>query len=184
MNTVKIIEKNHLSVKTQTLAAIAAIAAAVALPQLCHALGAITGGGTALGEALLPMHLPIILVGLLAGPYSGAIAGIFAPLVSFALSGMPLVTLIPFMTIELCVYGLCAGILKSVKIPAIAKVLTVQIAGRLVRAGAILLSVFAFGNESISITIIWTSIGAGILGIALQLVLIPIILKCVEKIRS
>ena len=55
------------SVKVQALATLAAIVGAVAIPQIFHVVGAISGLGTGLGEAFLPMHLPIILVGLLAG---------------------------------------------------------------------------------------------------------------------
>lgn len=79
----------NLSVKMQTLAAIAAISGAVAVPQVFYVLGALSRLGTALGETFLPMYLPIILVGLLAGSYAGAIAGLLGPFVSFALSGMP-----------------------------------------------------------------------------------------------
>ena len=64
----KTMEKPRLSVKVQTMATIAAIAGAVAVPQIFHVLGAAFGLGTGLGESFLPMHLPILLVGLLAGP--------------------------------------------------------------------------------------------------------------------
>ena len=82
-------EKPKLSVKVQSLSVVTAIVGAVALPQLFHAMGAVSGLGTSLGETFLPMHLPIILAGLFAGPYVGAIAGLLSPLVSFAVSGMP-----------------------------------------------------------------------------------------------
>ena len=94
---IQTMEKPHLSVKAQTLAALAAIIGAVAVPQVFHVLGAASGLGTSLGEAFLPMHLPIILVGLLAGPYAGAIAGLLGPLASFALSGMPGAAMLPFI---------------------------------------------------------------------------------------
>ena len=126
------------SVKVQALATLAAIVGAVAIPQIFHVVGAISGMGTGLGEAFLPMHLPIILVGLLAGPYAGAIAGAFGPLVSFALSGMPGLAMLPFMVIELAAYGLIAGLLRTANMPTIAKVLLVQVGGRVVRAAAIL----------------------------------------------
>ena len=51
-------EKPFLSLKTQVLATCAAIAGAVALPQLFHMVGALSGLGTAPGEIFLPMHLP------------------------------------------------------------------------------------------------------------------------------
>lgn len=174
----------RLSVKSQTLATLAAIVGAVAVPQIFHTLGAISGLGTALGEIFLPMHLPIILVGLLAGPYAGAIAGLLGPLASFALSGMPGIAMLPFMMIELCAYGLFAGLLRNVKLPTIAKVVTVQIVGRAIRAAAILLAVYAFGNESVRIASIWMSIATGIFGLVLQWVLLPLIVYRVENLKK
>lgn len=181
---VKTLGKPRLSIKAQLLASIVAIAAAVAVPQLFHLLGAVSGLGTALGETFLPMHLPIILVGLLAGPYTGAIAGLLGPLVSFALSGMPTAVMLPFMMIELCSYGLFAGLLRNTRIPTILKVLVIQVTGRAVRAAAILISVFAFGNESINVSIIWMSVASGIFGIVLQWALLPLIVYRVENMKN
>lgn len=175
--------KTRLSIKAQTIAAIAAVVGAVALPQIFHVLGAASGLGTSLGEAFLPMHLPIILVGLLAGPYAGAAAGLLGPLASFALSGMPGAMMLPFMMIELCIYGLSAGLMRNVKLPTIVKVLAVQIAGRAVRAGAILLGVYAFGSQ-VKVSTIWTSIGAGLFGLALQWALIPLVVYRVENLKK
>ena len=177
----KTMEKPRLSVKAQTLAAIAAVAGAVAVPQIFHALGAAFGLGTALGEAFLPMHLPILLVGLLAGPYAGAAAGMFGPLVSFALSGMPGIAMLPFMMLELCVYGLAAGLLRNVKLPVVAKVLIAQIAGRVIRSAAILAAVYGLGSESVSLASIWMSIGPGVYGIVLQWALLPVAVHFVER---
>lgn len=173
--------KPRLSFKTQTLAALAAIVSAVALPQIAHALGAASGLGTALGEALLPMHLSILAVGLLAGPYAGAVAGLVSPAISFALTGMPRAGMLAFMTIELCMYGLVSGLLRNVKMPTVFKVVIAQIAGRAVRAGAILLAVYAFGSTAVPVSVIWTSITAGLFGIVLQIVLLPLFVYRVEN---
>lgn len=181
---IRTIEKPRLSVKVQTIATILAIAGAVAVPQLFHLLGAVSGLGTALGETFLPMHLPIILVGLLAGPYAGAISGLLGPLMSFALSGMPGAVMLPFMMIELCVYGLSAGLLRNVKIPTIGKVLAVQVTGRAIRAAAILIAVYALDNDSIKVAAIWNSISAGIFGLVLQWALLPLIIYRVENIKN
>lgn len=178
---IKTLEKSRLSVKVQTLATLAAIVGAVVVPQVFHVIGALSGLGTALGETFLPMHLPIILVGLLAGPYAGALSGLLGPLASFALSGMPGAAMLPFMMIELCAYGLCAGLLRGVRMPTVAKVLITQIAGRGVRALAILLSVYAFGNPSIGVATIWKSIGVGLFGLCLQWALLPLIVYRVEN---
>lgn len=173
--------KSKLSVRTQVLATIGAIAGAVILPQLFHLMGAVSGLGTALGETFLPMHLPVILAGLLAGPYVGAIAGVLSPLVSFALSGMPTAMMLPFMMIELCVYGLASGLLRSAKMPTILKVVIAQLAGRAVRAIAILLAVYAFGSSAVPIAVIWNSIAVGIFGLLLQWTLIPLAVYRVEN---
>ena len=177
-------EKPHMSLKAQTLATFAAIVGAVVVPQVFHALGAISGLGTALGETFLPMHLPIILAGLLAGPYVGAIAGLLGPLASFALSGMPGAVMLPFMMIELCAYGLFAGFLSNVKMPSFVKVIAVQIAGRVIRAAAIFLAVYAFGNESVRVASAWMNSVTGAFGIALQWALIPLIIYRVENIKK
>lgn len=180
----KALTKPRLSVKVQMLATIAAIVGAVVIPQIFHTLGALSGLGTALGETFLPMHLPIILAGLLAGPYTGAIAGFFGPICSFALSGMPGAAMLPFMMIELCAYGLFAGLLRNVKMPTVAKVLAVQIAGRVVRASAILLAVYAFKNQSVSAASILMSIKTGVFGLCLQWALIPLIVYRVENLSK
>ena len=172
------------SVKVQALATLAAIIGAVAIPQIFHVVGAICGMGTGLGEAFLPMHLPIILVGLLAGPYAGAIAGAiagaFGPLVSFALSGMPGLAMLPFMVIEMAAYGLIAGLLRTANMPTIAKVLLVQVGGRVVRAAAILFAVGVLGNTTVVVATIWMSVLAGLPGLILQWGLIPLIMFWVE----
>ena len=160
-----------LAFKTQALAAFAAIAGAVVIPQLFHVMGAVSG----LGTALLPMHLPIILAGLMAGPYAGAVAGVFGPLVSFALSGMPGAAMLPFMMIELAVYGLAAGLLRNASMPVLAKVILVQIAGRLVRAAAIVAGVSLLGVQGIQMPVIWNSIVTGLPGLILQWTLLPLL---------
>lgn len=174
------LNQSKLSIKTQTLTAAIAVASAVALPQLIHGIGHLSGTGTALGELLLPMHFPIMLAGLLAGPYAAGIAGLLAPLLSFALTGMPLAAMLPFMMIELCVYGICAGLLRKAKCPSVCKVLLTQVAGRAVRAAAILFAFHAL-NSTVQPAIILKSIPAGLLGILLQLVLIPLILYRVKE---
>lgn len=174
----------RLSIKAQTFATIAAIVGAVAVPQIFHVLGSVSGLDNALGETFLPMHLPIILVGLLAGPYAGAIAGLLGPLASFSLSGMPGITMLPFMMIELGAYGLFAGLLRNVKMPTIAKVFTTQVAGRVVRSIAILLAVYVLGNESVQVASIWMSITAGIFGLVLQWALLPLLVYRIEGLKK
>lgn len=172
--TANILSSKKLSVKTQTLAGLITVITAIALPQLFHVMGAASGLGIALGEAFLPMHLPIILAGLLCGPYAAALSGAAAPLLSALLTGMPKAVMLPFMCIELCVYGLAAGLLRNAKLPTIAKVVITQFAGRAVRAAAMVIGVNLFGSAA-DVSVIWTSITAGLFGLALQWALIPLV---------
>lgn len=177
----KSIQKPCLSVKAQTLATLLAIASAVVLPLFFHLLGTVSGLGTIPGDVFLPMHLPIILVGLLAGPYAGGISGLLAPLVSFALSGMPGTVILPFMVMELFVYGLSAGLLRNSKLPTIAKVFVSQIAGRLAYLLTILASIYVFENENLVFSNVLSSMRSGIFGIVLQLILFPLIVYRIEN---
>ena len=180
----KQMSKYHLSVKTQIVAVIVAIVSAVALPQLVHLIGKATGMGTAFGELLLPMHLPILLVGLLAGPFVGAVSGLLGPLCSFALSGMPGIAVLPFMTVELCAYGLFAGCLRKVNMPTIAKVFLVQVAGRVCRAAATAFAFYVLGSTTIPVVSVWNGVVNGVTGIAIQLILLPVIVAVVEKMKA
>lgn len=174
MNNTKILTKKNIGV--QTLATLLAIVGAVAVPQVFHVIGAVSGLGTSLGETFLPMHLPIILVGLMAGPVAGGVAGLLGPLASFALTGMPTSVMLPFMMVELCIYGLSAGLLKNIKMPSIAKVLISQVAGRLVRMGAIAIAVYVFGKSKMNPLMVLSSVKVGLFGLVLQWSLIPLIM--------
>lgn len=165
-------------------AAVGAVAAAVLLPQLCHLLGRWLGLGAAIGTAFLPMHLPVMLAGMLAGPVVGLAAGAVSPLISALLTGMPAATLLPFMMIELAVYGGCAGLLRGTRLPGVLQVLCTQIVGRAVRALAILLAVWGFGYTGLSVSVIWTSITAGVAGILLQLLLLPLLCRLSRRHRG
>lgn len=175
------VKKQEISIKLQTIYALCAAALAVVIPQLVHLIGAVSGVGTSLGEMFLPMHLPIMLVGFIAGPYAGAMAGVLGPAASFVFSGMPSSAMLPFIMIELCFYGLTMGLLRNTNMPALAKVFITQIAGRAVRALAIISAVYIFKNTSISISVIWLSITKGIFGLALQWALMPLIAYRIEN---
>ena len=161
-------------VRRQALLTALAITVAVALPQLCHLLGGQLGLGTALGEMLLPMHLPVMLAGLLWGPWVGFACGVLSPVVSFALTGMPLAAMVPFMTVELAVYGLSAGLLSKTNLPTLLQVALTQVAGRVARAAVLAAAIYGFGFDRLPISIVWTSITAGVVGIVIQWAVLPL----------
>lgn len=168
------------TIKTRTAATAVAVAAAVALPQLFHALGAVSGLGTALGETFLPMHLPVLLIGLMAGPAAGLAAGVLSPLVSFALSGMPSAVMLPFILIELAGYGLTAGLLAGTGMNTFCKLLITQVAGRALRTAAVLIGIYGFGSP-VAVSSIWMSVVTGLPGILLQWAILPLLMFWVEK---
>ena len=150
------------------------VSVAVILPQICHLLGGQLGYGSRLGEMLLPMHLPVMLAGMLGGPVTGLVCGVASPLVSFALTGMPLPNMLPFMVVELAVYGLSAGLLRRTNLPNFAQVVLVQVAGRAVRAMVLAAAIYGFGFTGLPISVVWTSIYAGLAGILIQWAVLPL----------
>jgi len=164
------------TIKTKTLATFLAAIAAVALPQIFHVVGAASGLGASLGAAFLPMQLPVFLAGFIAGPVAGIIAGMASPLLSFGLTGMPSAVMLPNMIAELAGYGLVAGLLYNAKMPVIGKLLIAQIAGHVLKALVILISVYALEGTAVPVTLIWSSVVAGLPGILLQWSLIPLIM--------
>ena len=174
---------NKTTFKTKALTTVAAILAAVILPQIFHAVGVVSGLGSALGETFLPMQLPVLLAGLIAGPVVGIIAGILSPLISFSFSGMPTAVMLPFIMIELAGYGLAAGVLSKVKMPVFGKLLLTQIAGRMLRAAAILIAVYGLGSHTAGIAGIWNSVITGLPGILLQWCLLSLIFR-IEGVKK
>lgn len=179
------------SAKVQTIAAALAVVAAVALPQVFHLAGAALGLGPMLGQTLLPMHLPVLLVGLLAGPYAGVATGALAPVISFALTGMPMAPMVPFMVIELASYGLFAGLLRGVRLPSalpspldwLVRLLGAQVAGRLVDGLAIAVAVAFLGNTSMTVASVCAAVLTGLPGLVLQWVAVPAIMFAVDRRR-
>ena len=56
---------------------------------LCMVLPFLTGQIPEIGNMLCPMHIPVLLRGFICGPAYAAAVGAIAPLLRFALFGMP-----------------------------------------------------------------------------------------------
>lgn len=161
---------------SRSLVLASSVVAAIALPWIFHTAGRISGLGTALGATFLPMHIGVIAAAILAGPLVGLAAGILSPLVSFALTGMPLASSLPLMLVELSFYSLSAGLLaKYTRLPVVVSVLASQLAGRLVRGIVIFAAIRLFGHETWKMPMIWRIVLTGLPGILLQLGLIPLL---------
>lgn len=105
---------------------VALIFAAVVLPHVAHVTGAPVFW-------LLPMHWPVILAGLVYGPAAGLAVGVLSPTVSFMMSGMPPMPSLAVMTVELGLYGLLTGVLRTrLRWNAILAVALALLVGRIV----------------------------------------------------
>lgn len=173
--------------RTKTAAALLAVIGSVALPQLFHGLGYVSGLGSKLGEAFLPMHLCIFLVGFFAGPWAGLVAGALSPAASFLLTSawnapMPAPAVLPYMIVELAVYGLTTGLFaeKLPKVPAFAALLAAQVAGRAFRALALVIGVYGFGAQ-IGLSTVISGVVQGLPGLALQWALVPLVVFWVRE---
>ena len=169
------LRKSVINLSKEAAFILLTIVCAVILPQIFHAVGILLGIGGTLGQIFLPMYIPVLILGFYRGPVSGAVTGLIAPLVSFAITEMPSAALLPFITLELVAIGLLAGIFSKVKLPAVLRVLSVQLMAKAVRLVAVAISLYATNG-----TVVASKLFAGILtsvpGIILQLVLVTFLI--------
>lgn len=159
-------------------------AAAVCLA-LCLVLPFLTGQIPQIGSALCPMHLPVLLGGFICGPWWAAAVGIVAPLLRYALFGMPPILTALAMCFELAAYGLLSGLLYGKLAKRVSNVyislILAMIFGRIVWGIAAVIITGAAGG-----TFTWTAFASGavlnaIPGILVQIVLIPVIVVALRK---
>ncbi len=134
----------------------------------------------------LPMHLPVLLAGFLVGPAAGVVVGILAPGLSFLLTGMPPTYAVPLMSLELPLYGLIAGICYvRLRLNIYISLILAMIAGRIM-FGLGLFVLGLFMKLPYSAATFFSTGGAivtGLPGIALQVVLIPLIVAGIRRAR-
>lgn len=141
------------------------------------------------GPTFLPMHIFVLVAGLLFGWRAGLAVGLFTPLASYAVSGMPVLVILPQIAAELSVYGLVAGILREkFNLQVIWSLIGAMIAGRL--ALLLIVSIMylqgeiysPLGVEASPLAILGSVIKLGWLGILIQLVSIPLIMRLLERL--
>jgi len=141
------------------------------------------------GPTFLPMHIFVLIAGLLFGWRAGLLVGLFTPLVSYLISGMPALNVLPQVVIEVSAYGLIAGMLREkYNLRTIWSLLGAIIGGRLALLLAISVIYFIggqsyspLGPEANPLASFWSTVKQGWPGIAIQLAFIPAIIWLVEK---
>ena len=168
--------KVSTKITVKSLISVGIVALAVLLPQLVHLVAGASGG-----VQWLPMYLPVLLGGCLLGWKWGLGVGVLSPLVSFAITSlagnaMPAAGRLPYMMAELAAFAAVSGLFSKriaangwMAFPA---VLLAQVSGR-----AVFLALAAIfqGVSALSAAAVWSQIQAGLLGMVLQAVLVPVI---------
>ena len=173
-------KRTLIKISKETLFILLTVASAVILPQIFHGVGVLLGVGGKLGQILLPMYLPVLIIGFYRGIAPGAVAGFFAPLISFALTGMPQESLLPYITVELIATGALAGVFAKIKIPATLRVLSVQALAKALRLIIFAIALYS-ANGAITATALFAGIVSSIPGILLQLILVSYLIIKKEK---
>ena len=158
----------------------ACMALCVVLPMAFHAI-------PNAGSIISPMHIPVLLCGLICGWPFGLLCGLAGPALATLFTGMPPITYLPSMMVELAAYGLISGIMmriiktKSLYADLYISLVTAMLCGRIV-AGISKVLIFAAGNYSM---VAWTTsyFITAWPGIVIQLILIPTIVFALEKAR-
>ena len=151
----------------------------VVLPMAFHA---IQNAGT----IFLPMHIPVLLCGLMCGWPFGFICGVLGPVLSSLLTGMPPVAMLPSMAIECAAYGCITGLMmkfvhtKKPLADLYISMVTAMVLGR-VLAG--LVKSFILSSGTAPFAWVTTSLVAGIPGIIIQLILIPLVIVSLTKAK-
>lgn len=156
------------------------LALAVLLPIGFHALGIA-------GRIFLPMHIPVLLAGFLAGPWSGLVVGLLAPGLSHLLTGMPPTYAVPLMSLELPMYGLVAGIAYDrLRLNVYIALILAMVLGRVMFGlGLLVLALFMeLPYTAAKYFSMGGAIATGLPGIAVQLLLIPLIVAAVKRGRG
>lgn len=148
-------------------------AMAVWAPMIVHQLAGVDGG-----RKFLPMPFFVLAAGLLLGWRTGIAAGLASPIISFLLSGMPVLNILPIIIIQLSAYGFIAGLLKE------------KYSGFISLSGAIMFGLIVTGiavlffSKINSFAYISNNIRDGWIGIIAQLVLLPMIVAGVRHLQK
>ena len=153
---------------------------------LCMVLPFLTGQIPQIGSALSPMNIPVLLAGFLCGPWWAMAVGAVAPLLRFALFGMP--PIFPTgvaMCFELAAYGLVSGLLYA-RLPKktsniYVSLIVAMLAGRVVW-GVVRVALSGVAGEPFT----WAAFVAGafvnaVPGIIVHILLIPVIVMALKK---
>ena len=138
------------------------------------------------GQVFLPMHIPVLLCGLICGWPYGGVCGLLGPLLSSVITAMPPAAMLPSMMVECCVYGLASGLMMKyirTKIAVVDLYISLVTAMALGRIVAGLAKAWILTPGTPPFAWVTTSLVAGIPGIVIQLVLMPMVVLALTRAK-
>jgi len=143
------------------------------------------------GATYLPMHFFVFVAALTCGWQAGVIVGLLTPFASYAVSGMPALTVLPQIAVEVTFYGLIAGLLRQkLNLRVFWSVLGAMVGGRLFLLIAVYLvlaitgKVYSpLGPAATPPEAVWHTIALSWPGLLAQIILIPVAFWVAGRLR-
>lgn len=175
-------KKTTMSKQTKCL-----VYAAVCLA-LCMVLPFLTGQIRSIGNTLCPMHIPVLLAGFLCGPWWALAVGATAPLLRFALFGMPAIFPMGIaMCFELATYGLVCGLLYRTLPKRVSNIyvslISAMACGRIIW-GVVRALLSGVAQSPFTWATFWAgAFSTAVPGIIVHIVLIPLIVLTMKRAK-
>ena len=148
----------------------------IVLPIFFHAAG--------LGPVFLPMHIPVMLSGYFLPIPLALAVGIFTPILSSLLTGMPpILPVPPYMIFESATYAFLTSLLyRKMKLNVYVSLIPSMIGGRVVSGLTVWVMLTFFSVKlPIFFVFMYSSFLKGLPGVIVQIILIPLLVKFVER---
>jgi hypothetical protein len=144
------------------------------------------------GPTYLPMHFFVFVAALTCGWQTGVIVGLLTPFASYLVSGMPALTVLPQIAVEITVYGFLAGLLRQkFHLHVIWSLLGAMIGGRVALLIAVVIvqaitgSVYSpLGPTATAGDAVWNTITQAWPGMLIQLAVIPVAFWIYERLTA
>jgi len=125
------------------------------------------------GPKFLLMHFFVLIAGFLFGWRTGLLVGLLSPLMSYSVSHLPAIIILPEIILELAAYGFFIGLLREKNVNIWTSLFLSMISGRIIR----ILFIFIFRPGFDPIGFLKISLP----GIILQIVLIPLMIYLLQR---
>ena len=135
------------------------------------------------GSIFLPMHIPVLIGGFILSPAYAVSVGILSPLLSHLFTGMPPFPFVFVMIFELAAYGFFTSLLyNKIKLGLYPSLISAMLLGRIVNILGVYFIIHLFMGKQFKLSIVLSGLFLkGLPGIIIQLLLIPLIIKALNK---